>query len=57
MADHILFRMFLGATEVVPDSATIWKFRERLANSRADKEIWDEPQKQLDAMKLEVKWE
>jgi IS5 family transposase len=49
------FRMFLGTTEVVPDSTTIWKFRERLADSGVDKEIWNELQKQLDAMKLKVK--
>ena len=39
LADRISFRMFLGTTEVVPDSATIWKFRERLADSGMDKEI------------------
>ena len=47
--------MFLGTTEVVPDSTTIWKFRGRLADSGVDKEIWNELQKQLDAMKLKVK--
>ena len=55
LADRISFRMFLGTTEVVPDSTTIWKFRERLADSGVDKEIWNELQKQLDAMKLKVK--
>ena len=55
LADRISFRMFLGTTEVVPDFTTIWKFRERLADSRVDKEIWNELQKQLDAMKLKVK--
>ena len=39
LADRISFRMFLGTTEVVPDSTTIWKFRERLADSGVDKEI------------------
>ena len=57
LADRISFRMFLGTTEVVPDSTTIWKFRERLADSGVDKEIWNELQKQLDAMKLKVKKE
>ena len=54
LADRISFRMFLGTTEVVPDSTTIWKFRERLADSGVDKEIWNELQKQLDAMKLKM---
>jgi IS5 family transposase len=55
LADRISFRMFLGTTEIVPDSTTIWKFRERLAESGKDKDVWDEMQKQLDAMNLKVK--
>jgi IS5 family transposase len=55
LADRISFRMFLGTTEVVPDSTTIWKFRERLAKSGVDKEVWIELQRQLDAMNLKVK--
>jgi len=47
LADRISFRMFLGTTEVVPDSTTIWKFRELLADRRAAKKIWNELQKQL----------
>ena len=27
LADRISFRMFMGTTEVVPDSTTIWTFR------------------------------
>ena len=54
LADRISFRMFLGTTEFVHDSITIWKFRERLDDSGVDKEIWNELQKQLDAMKLKV---
>ncbi len=54
LADRISFRMFLGTTEVVPDFTTIWKFRERLEDSGVDKKIWNELQKQLDAMKLKV---
>ena len=46
--------MFLGTTEVVPDSTTIWNLRERIADRGADKKIWNELQKQLDAMKLKV---
>ena len=54
IADRISFRVFLGTTETVPDSTTIWKFRERLAENDADKEIWAEMQRQLDAMNLKV---
>ncbi len=32
LVDRISFRMFLGTTEVVPDSTTLWKFRVRLAD-------------------------
>ena len=39
LADRISFRMFLGTAEVVPDSATIWKFRERLVDSGVDKDV------------------
>jgi len=54
LADRISFRVFLGTTETVPDSTTIWKFRERLAKTGADKDAWAEMQKQLEAMKLKV---
>ncbi|MBK7385566.1 MAG: transposase [Methanothrix sp.] len=46
--------MFLGTTEIVPDSTTIWKFRERLAETGTDQKIWAGMQRQLDAMKLKV---
>ena len=51
----VSFRAFLGTTEIVPDSTTIWLFRERLAESGKDKDVWHELQKQLEAMNLEVK--
>jgi IS5 family transposase len=54
IADRISFRVFLGTTEVVPDSTTIWKFRERLAEKGVDKEVWAELQRQLDAMNLKM---
>lgn len=54
LADRISFRVFLGTTETVPDSTTIWKFRERLSETGADKEVWDEMQRQLDAINLKV---
>jgi transposase, IS5 family len=43
LADRISFRVFLDTTEVIPDSTTIWKFKERLANSGKDIEIWNDP--------------
>ncbi|MCJ7444302.1 MAG: IS5 family transposase, partial [Methanotrichaceae archaeon] len=55
LADRISFRVFLDTTEVVPDSTTIWKFKERLANSGRDVEIWNDLQRQLDAMNLKIK--
>jgi len=54
IADRISFRVFLDTTETVPDSTTIWKFRERLAEKDLDKEVWAEMQRQLDAMNLKV---
>jgi IS5 family transposase len=32
----------------VPDSTTIWLFRERLAATRTDEPVWRELQRQLD---------
>jgi IS5 family transposase len=55
LADRISFRVFLGTTEVIPDSTTIWKFKERLANNGNDVEIWNDLQRQLDAKNLKVK--
>ena len=45
----------MGTTEVIPDSTTIWKFKERLTNRGKDIEIWNDLQRQLDAMNLKVK--
>ena len=55
LADRISFRVFLGTTEVIPDSITIRKFKERLANNGNDVEIWNDLKRQLDAMNLKVK--
>jgi IS5 family transposase len=52
--DRISFRKFLGFPEEIPDRCTIWTFRERLAETGKDKEIWDEFQRQLDAKGLKV---
>ena len=37
---NIRFMNFLDYPESVPDARTIWLFRERIANSHRDKEIW-----------------
>ena len=55
LADRISFRVFLDTTEVIPDFTTIWKFKEHLANSGKDIEIWNDLQRQLDTMNLKVK--
>jgi IS5 family transposase len=46
--DRISFQRFLGYPDPVPDSTTIWLFRERLAETGKDMEVWDELQRQLD---------
>ena len=53
--DRISFRNFLGFPEVIPDKSTIWAFRERLIETGKDRELWDELQRQLDLMGLNVK--
>ena len=53
--DRLSFRRFLGYPERVPDSTTIWLFRERLAETGMDKRIWAELQRQLDERGLRVR--
>jgi IS5 family transposase len=55
IADRISFMKFLGYPDSIPDSRTIWLFRERLALTGKDKLIWEELQRQLDARGLQVK--
>ena len=38
--DRISFRNFLHYPEIIPDSRTIWLFRERLSSTGKDKIIW-----------------
>ena len=47
--DRISFQRFLGYPDPVPYSTTIWLFRERLAETGKDMEVWDELKRQLDA--------
>jgi IS5 family transposase len=41
--------------EYVPDSTTVWSFRQRIADNSKDKKIWDEMQRQLNALGLKIK--
>ena len=50
--DRISFQRFLGYPDPVPDSTTIWLFRERLVETGRDLEVWGELQRQLDAKGL-----
>ncbi len=49
------FQSFLGFPEQPPDYSTVWSFRERLAETGRDLEVWDELQRQLDAKGLRVR--
>ena len=53
--DRISFRRFLGFPVAIPDSTTVWLFRERLAETGRDRTIWEELQRQLDMKGLKVK--
>ena len=55
LADRISFKVFIGTSEIIPDFTTVWLFRERLAKSGKDKEIWAELQRQLDHLGYGVK--
>ncbi|MFW5935669.1 MAG: IS5 family transposase [Candidatus Hadarchaeota archaeon] len=52
--DRLSFRNFLGSHDI-PDYSTVWTFRERLAKTGKDKEVWNELQRQLNAKGLVVK--
>ena len=45
----------LSFPDVIPDSTTVWLFRERLAESGRDRLIWEELQRQLDGKGFKVK--
>jgi len=55
VSDRISFQHFLGFPETVPDYSTVWQFRERLAETGRDKEVWAELQRQLDEKGLTVR--
>ncbi|MDP4157782.1 MAG: IS5 family transposase [Bacillota bacterium] len=54
LANNISFINFLGYPETIPDSTTIWLFRERLTEKGKINAIWQELQMQLDAKGLVV---
>ena len=53
--DRLSWRRFLGYPDKVPDSTTIWLFRERLAETGKDRLVWAELQRQLDKKGLKVR--
>jgi IS5 family transposase len=55
ISDRVSFMGFLDFPEPVPDSSTIWLFRERLNETERYDLVWDEFQNQLDAKGLTVK--
>jgi IS5 family transposase len=55
IADRVSFMGFLGFPTSIPDSSTIWLFKERLKDTGSHKLVWDEFQSQLDAKGLTIK--
>jgi IS5 family transposase len=55
LANNVSFMNFLGFPETIPDSTTIWLFRERLKENGKIDSIWQELQRQLEAKGLVVK--
>lgn len=54
IADRISFMEFLGWPDEIPDSRTIWLFRERLVRTGMYDVVWEEFQSQIDSMGLKV---
>jgi len=46
---------FLVSPDSIPDSRTIWLFRERMSQTGKDESVWEELQIQLDFIGLQVK--
>lgn len=55
LANNLSFMNFLGYPASIPDSTTIWLFRERLKEKERFDSIWQEVQRQLDAKGLTVR--
>ena len=55
ITNRISFMKFLGFPDSIPDSRTVWLFRERMAKTGKDELVWEELQRQLDSRGLQVK--
>jgi len=55
IADRVSFMGFLVFPEQVPDSSTIWLFKERMIETGTHHRVWDEFRRQLDSKGLTVK--
>jgi len=55
LASNVSFMNFLGFEETIPDSTTIWLFREPIKGKGKIESIWQELQRQLDAKGLVVR--
>ena len=53
--NRIDFRNFLHYPEIIPDSRTIWLFRERLSSTGKDKIIWNAIWKQFEDRGISIK--
>jgi len=53
--NRIDFMHFLGYPEKAPDYSTVWRFRERLAETGRDRLVWEELQRQLDEKGLKIR--
>ena len=53
--DRISFMNFLDYPDHLPDSTTIWIFRERLSKTGMDRIIWNELQRQMESKGINVK--
>jgi transposase, IS5 family len=50
--DRISFRKLLEFPKYIPDSTTVWLFRERIIENFKEEERWGKLQSQLDALGL-----
>ena len=53
--DRISFMNFLDYPDILPDSKTIWFFRERLSKTGRDRIVWNELQRQLDSKGIKIR--
>ncbi len=53
--DRISLTHFIGFPDTIPDSRTIWLFRERLSSTGKDKIMWNEIWKQFEDHGISIK--